>query len=66
MSETKVTLGEVKTAINILYKGDDVSKKDEVSRWLEHFQQSVSLFICYSQPHNLDWVFLDFSVYWTG
>ena len=45
MSEKKITLEEVKTAINILYKGDDVSKKDEVSRWLEHFQQSVSLFI---------------------
>ena len=44
MSGNKVTLEEVKTAINVLYKGADVSKKDEASRWLEHFQHSVSIF----------------------
>ena len=42
MPGNSVTLEEVKTAINVLYKGADVSKKDEASRWLEHFQHSVS------------------------
>ena len=63
MSENKITVEEVKTAINILYKGDDVSKKDEVSRWLEHFQQSVSLFIWYSQPHIIQIVFFCILLY---
>lgn len=42
MSDSKMTLEKVKTAIYALYKGADVSKKDEASRWLEQFQHSVS------------------------
>eukprot|EP00795_Rhopilema_esculentum_P005455 gene5455-631_t len=52
--QQRVTLEEVQAAINALYKGADVTKKDEASRWLEHFQHSVHAWELSSQLLHLN------------